>query len=68
MLPEMRSPARRVADRRQEDDTGGISLGGNLEASCGSVTHERWRNNRIEKLESIRNRFIDDRALADQLQ
>jgi endonuclease I len=30
--------------------------------------HERWRNNQIEKLEDIRNRFIDDRSLADQLQ
>jgi deoxyribonuclease-1 len=31
-------------------------------------THERWRNNEIEKLQAIRNRFIDNRALADQLQ
>jgi deoxyribonuclease-1 len=30
--------------------------------------HERWRNNEIEKLQAIRNRFIDDRTLADQLQ
>jgi len=30
--------------------------------------HERWRNNQIEKLEGIRNRFIDDRTLVDQLQ
>ena len=22
--------------------------------------HERWRNNQLEKLEGIRNRFIDD--------
>jgi deoxyribonuclease-1 len=31
-------------------------------------THERWRNNEIEKLQAIRNRFIDDRTLVDQLQ
>jgi deoxyribonuclease-1 len=30
--------------------------------------HERWRNNQIERLQAIRNRFIDDRALADRLQ
>ena len=30
--------------------------------------HERWRNNQIEKLEGIRNRFIDDPTLVDQLQ
>lgn len=30
--------------------------------------HERWRNNQLEKLEGIRNRFIDDRTLVDQLQ
>jgi deoxyribonuclease-1 len=30
--------------------------------------HEGWRNNQIERLQAIRNRFIDDRALADQLQ
>jgi deoxyribonuclease-1 len=29
--------------------------------------HERWRNNQIETLQATRNRFIDDRALADQL-
>jgi deoxyribonuclease I len=30
--------------------------------------NERWRNNRIEELERVRNRFIDDYRLADQLQ
>jgi endonuclease I len=30
--------------------------------------NERGRNNQIEKLEEIRNRFIDDQTLADQLQ
>jgi deoxyribonuclease I len=30
--------------------------------------HERWRNKQIENLEGIRNRFIDDRTLADRLQ
>ena len=29
--------------------------------------HERRRNNQIETLEGIRNRFIDDRTLVDQL-
>jgi deoxyribonuclease I len=28
---------------------------------------ERWRNNEIEKLEGIRNRFIDTHLIADQL-
>jgi deoxyribonuclease-1 len=31
------------------------------------TNHEKWRNKQIEKLEGIRNRFIDDRTLADQL-
>jgi hypothetical protein len=26
--------------------------------------HEKWRNDEIEKLQGIRNRFIDDRALS----
>jgi deoxyribonuclease-1 len=30
--------------------------------------NERWRNNRIEELEGVRNKFIDDHRLADQLQ
>lgn len=30
--------------------------------------HERWRNNQIEKLEGIRNQFIDKPMLVDQLQ
>jgi deoxyribonuclease I len=29
--------------------------------------HEKWRNDEIEKLENVRNRFIDNRMLADQL-
>jgi endonuclease I len=31
-------------------------------------THERWRNNEIEKLEGIRTKLIDDRTPVDQLQ
>jgi deoxyribonuclease-1 len=30
--------------------------------------HERWRNKQIEKLQGIRNQFIDKPMLADQLQ
>jgi len=30
--------------------------------------HEKWRNDEIEKLENVRNRFIDNSVLADQLQ